>query len=180
MAPEHFGEDPAAPTFIYHSIVGLIEKSTATDPYLSEEDVVSERCTGNGGDVTTAGETYQELSRLTGGLRFPICQWNDFDIVFQTIAEDVVVQAEIACDFAIPEAPSQASFDLERVAVNYSPTDGSDAVQFGQAPTSGDCQENAFYIDGDSIVLCPEACDAIRSDPGSTVDVLFTCNSTLL
>ncbi len=180
MAPEHFGTADA-PTFIFHSITGVAEKATPTDPYLPSEPIVSETCTGNGGDVTNAGETYQELSILTGGLRLPVCQFQAYDTVFREIAEDVIVQTDIACDFPIPEAPAGAGdIDLDNVAVKYVKGDGSGEVQFGQAAVPGECQPEAFYIQDDRIVLCAEACDTIRADPLSSVDVLFTCESQII
>ena len=131
--------------------------------------------------VENAGEAYQDLSIRTGGLRFPLCQFDGFDVVFRTIAEDVIVKSSIACDFAIPEAPEGAGdINLDNVAVNYTLGDGSDEVTFLQAPSSGDCQMDAFYIDGDRIVLCPEACDTVQNDPLSSIDVLFTCESQII
>lgn len=178
-SPQHFGT-PEAPTFVWHSICGVEEKEIATDPYLPEEAIVEGKCSGNGGDVTSAGVTYQVLSALTGGLRFPICQWTAYDTVFQTIADDVVVHRSVACDFEIPDAPGGKTIDLDKVAVRYtSGVDGS-AVQLGQAPTVDDCQADAFYIDSARIHLCPGACETVRSDPQAEVDVLFTCESTLI
>ncbi len=180
MGPEHFGTTEN-PSFVFHSITGVAEKANATEPYLASEPLVVETCTGNGGDVTNAGETYQELSVLTGGLRLPVCQFQAYDAVFRAIAEDVIVKSEIACDFAIPEAPAGAgSLDLDNVAVNYVKGDGSGEVKFGQAAAPAECQPDAFYIQDDRIVLCAEACDTVRADPFSMVDVLFTCESQII
>jgi hypothetical protein len=180
LAPEHFGADPMNPNITWHSIIGLAEKAVVTDPYLPDEGIEDAECTGNDDEVTNAGQTYQELSIRTGGLRFPLCQFDAYDVVFQTIAEDVVVKSNIACDFAIPEPPRGEELDLGKVAVNYAPGDGGDPTQFGQALNSGVCQQDAFYIESDRIFLCPEACDAIRADPAANVDVLFTCESTII
>lgn len=179
MAPEHFGT-PDAPTFTFHSIIGVAEKAVPTDPYLPEEGMVSGICTGGGNVVENPGPAYQELSIRTGGLRFPLCQFTGFDVVFRRIAEDVVVKADIACDFAIPDPPAGTTLDLTKVAVNHVKGDGSGAVRFGQAATLDDCQAQAFYIADDRIVLCPEACTEIQNDAFSSVDVLFTCESTII
>lgn len=175
MAPE-FGT-AASPQFIFHSITGLAEKTDLTAPYLPDEPVQSVTCMG---DVTNAGETYQELSRMTGGLRFPLCQYAGYDVVFRTIAEDVVTRSTIACDFAIPPAPAGRELDLAKVAVNYTPGDGTAPIQFGQAATSAACQSNAFYIQDSRIWICPETCATIQADPNAAVDVLFTCESQII
>lgn len=180
MAPEHFGSDADHLNFIFHSIIGIAEKADPAAAYLPDEPVVSEKCTGNNNDVENAGESYQVLSQRTGGLRFPLCQFQAYDTVFRTIAEDVVVRSDIQCDFAIPEAPPDTELELNNVAVRYTPGDGSEAIEFGQAAVADQCQDDAFYIDGDRIFLCPETCDRIKADPLSSVDVLFTCSSTII
>lgn len=179
MAPEHFGTADA-PTFTFHSIIGVAEKPTPTDPYLPEEPLVSGICTGGGNVVENPGPVYQELSMRTGGLRFPLCQFSGFDAVFRRIAEDVVVKADIACDFAIPSPPEGTMLDLTKVAVNHVLGDGSGEVRFGQAATIDACEPNAFYIADNRIWLCPDACTAIQNDAFSSVDVLFTCESTII
>ncbi len=37
------------------------------------------------------------------------------------------------------------------------------------------CTE-AFFIDGDAVQHCPTVCDAIKTDPGAQVQVLFGCD----
>jgi hypothetical protein len=180
MGPEHFGTDPASPTFVFHSIIGLAEKFTPTAAYLPHEPVQPATCTGNDNEVQNAGESYQELSRLTGGLRFPLCQFGAYDVVFQRIAADVVERREIECDFELPAPPEGREFDLDNVAIAYSPGDGAEAVKFGQALTLEDCLPDAFYIAQDRLNLCPSTCAAVRRDPVASVTVLFTCESQLI
>jgi hypothetical protein len=180
MAPEHFGRDLTSPTFVFHSIVGLAEKpDAASDAYLSSEPLQTDTCTGNDNDVENAGESYQELSRITGGLRFPLCQFDAYDVVFQRIAEDVV-QTRIACDFPIPAPPRGLELDLNKVAIEYAPGSAAAPIKFGQAPSLADCQSNAFYIDNERLTLCPATCSTVRSDPVASVTVLFTCESQLI
>jgi hypothetical protein len=179
LSPEAFGT-PDAPRFVFHSIIGLAEKDPPTAPYLPDEPISDAKCTGNDTDVENAGQVYQELSRLTGGLRFPLCQFDGFDVVFRNIADDVVVQSAVACDFAIPTPPAGLTLNLDQVAVSLARGDGSGALQFGQTQGLADCQPGAFYIQGDRINLCPQACEVVRRDPAADVQVLFTCKSTFL
>ena len=51
------------------------------------------------------GTGHQALSKLTGGLRFPICSYANFDVVFNAIATDVVRNVEMQCD--VPLDPQQ-------------------------------------------------------------------------
>jgi hypothetical protein len=101
-------------------------------------------------------------------------------VVFRNIADDVVVQSAMACDFAIPTPPAGLTLNLDQVAVSLARGDGSGALQFGQTQGLADCQPGAFYIQGDRINLCPQACEVVRRDPAADVQVLFTCKSTFL
>jgi hypothetical protein len=176
MAPEHFGTDPTMPSFVFHSIVGVAEKADPTDPYLPTEPIETDRCPS----VTTEGRTYQELSILTGGLRFPLCGFDAYDVVFRRISEDVVTRTVVACDFAIPPPPPGKELEREKVAVSYVSGNGSDDLEFLQVLDPADCGPDAFYMTADRIELCPEACAFVQADENAHVDVLFTCESTII
>ncbi len=176
---DQFGT-PDDPNFVFHSIVGIKEKTNPTEAYLADEPIEMAVCTGNGAVIENAGLIYQELSVMTGGLRFPLCQFPGYDAVFRRIAEDVVVTSSIACDFAIPAPPPGLELDPNKVAVSYKPGDGTDPVEYGQVLSPDDCQPNAFYIEGGSIHLCDEVCSTLQEDPFAKVDVLFKCESTII
>jgi hypothetical protein len=181
LSPENFGT-AAHRKYTFHSIIGIGEKATVTDAWLASEPIQTSLCTGNGDTVENPGPVYQELSRLTGGLRFPICQFNAFNTVFETIANNVVSHAGIACQFDIPPAPAGRALELSNVAVSYDPGDGTAAKTFGQAHSLAECVPDAFYIDATNqqIVLCPDACDAAQTGLKPTIDVLFTCMPTYI
>jgi hypothetical protein len=178
LAPEQFGENGAQARLIWHSIVGLAQKDVPTEPYLAAEPVEDSRCSGN--SVFSSGSTYQDLSRLTGGLRFPICEFDGYDRVFQAIADDVVSRSGIACGFPIPTPPSGQRLELDKVAVAYTRGDGAGVQTFGQVTDQSKCDEDAFLIEGDAINLCPQACAKINRDALAAVDVVFSCSSTLI
>jgi hypothetical protein len=177
LAPDQFGADPSQPRFVWHSIVGLAELPVVTDPYVPADPVETRECTG---DVANAGATYQELSRLTGGLRFPICQFDGYDAVFRRIATDVVLSSSGVCNFAIPAPPQGRMLDLDKVAVSYQPGAGGAPVVLGRAPDAAACRSDGFLVDASGVHLCPEACDVVAADDQASVSVLFTCQSTLL
>jgi len=179
LSPENFGTS-AQRKYVFHSIIGIGEKPKPTDAWLPSEDIQQSLCTGNADTVENPGVVYQELSRLTGGLRFPICQFNAFDTVFQTIANNVASHAGIACSFAIPPAPPDRELDLAKVAVSYDAGDGSATKTYGQAMSAAACVPDAFYIDTATqhIELCPDACAAAQGGLKPTINVLFTCAET--
>jgi hypothetical protein len=177
LAPEQFGTDPSQLRFVWHSIVGLAELPVATDPYAPADPIETRECTGN---VYNAGAVYQELSRLTGGLRFPICEFDGYDAVFRRIAADVVQNTTTVCNFAIPAPPEGRVLDLDKVAVSYQPGGGGTPLLLGRAATAADCRADGFVMDAATVSLCPQACDVVGTDDHASVSVLFTCESTLL
>ena len=95
--PDQFGT-PEKRNYVFFSIVGMMEKPVATDddtgfqidplgepadPFTPSEGITSDVCS----TAVGAGHGYQWLSKITGGLRFPVCQAEKFDIVFEKIAE---------------------------------------------------------------------------------------------
>jgi hypothetical protein len=177
LSPAQFGADPSRLAFVWHSIVGLAERPVSTDPYEPGDPIETDECAG---DVVNAGATYQELSRLTGGLRFPICEFEGYDAVFQRVASDVVLGSRNVCDFAIPSPPPGRALDLDKVAVSYQPGAGGSPLLFGRAPSTADCRGDGFLVDAAGVHLCPEACNVVGSDARAAVSVVFTCQSTLL
>lgn len=177
LSPADFGPAPNQVQFVWHSIVGLAERAIATDPYTPVDAIEDEECDGN---VFNAGTTYQELSRLTGGLRFPICEFAGYDAVFRRIAEDVSESRGVACGFAIPEPPGSRALDLDGIAVSYQPGSGGAAQQFGRVEDPAVCGPDAFLVDAAGVRLCPEACELVKADARGLIDVLFTCEDTRL
>lgn len=171
---------PAAPNFRFHSIIGIGEKPVPTEPWLPDEPVQTSTCTGNQDTVENPGPVYQELSKATGGLRFPLCQFTAFDAVFDKIAKDVASHATIRCEFPVPPPPAGKELDLSTVAVSYSPDDVTPAKTFGQAMNLAECVPDAFYVDvaSNKILLCPETCAAAQRGSNPKIDVLFTCEPT--
>lgn len=179
LSSAHFGT-AAAPTFTFHSIIGLKEKADVTAAYLPNEPVQLAKCAGHGAVIPHVGTLYQELSIQTGGLRFPICEFPGYDAVFRRIAEDVTIKSSIRCDFSIPMPTTGTLLVRDNVAVNHVRASGAGNLKLGQVPAAAQCRPDAFYIENDRVWLCPTACDAVKADLGAEIEVLFTCESQLL
>jgi hypothetical protein len=177
LDPEAFGAGEA-PDFVFHSVVGLLQKPEPTEPYAAEELLQPEPCLDGQFTVASAGEAYQELSRVTGGLRFPLCEIESYDEVFRQIAGDVIVSGGLACDFPLPAAPDDRQVDPDHVGVTL--RSGAVARSLGQAITSEDCGADAFFLAEGRVQLCPEACAIVQADADAQVDVLLACESTVI
>lgn len=172
MAPEHFGALDEDRRYRFYSVVSMAPNEPPEAPYGPTDPLITTTCSET--DVN-AGLGYQALSRLSGGVRFPLCQPSAFASIFRAIAEDLISGSPIECDFPIPEPPPGQVLDRKRIAVEYTPSDGGDVVLFGPVEEASACQKNAFYIEGDDVRLCPETCADVRSDDAAKVRVLFDC-----
>jgi hypothetical protein len=173
MAPEFFGTKDKR-NYRVHSIVGLDAKGTvpATEPLI----------TGTCGTSDGAGLGHQALSMLTGGLRYPICRYDDYREVFNTLATDTIETAQLSCDWAIPPPPTETVFDSTKVNVEYKPGNGAASEVLPNVASEGDCGsgDGWFYNDNAAptrINACPKTCTALKADPAGTVDIAFGCTT---
>ncbi|MBK8251477.1 MAG: hypothetical protein IPK82_02265 [Polyangiaceae bacterium] len=172
LDPEQFGTD-AARNYVWHSIIGLAEKAVPTEAYAPTDPVATGVC----GTAVASGTAYQVLSQVTGGLRFPICEFASFDVVFQEIAKGVIAGAKIDCALPVPEPPPGETIDLATVVLEYTPGNGGAVVKMSQVGSAAMCKPDAFYIENNVIQLCPDACALVQSDDKAKIDVLFGCST---
>lgn len=97
LAPEHFGSDPTAPGFVFHSVVGVRQRAFGNVAYGPGEPLETIACGTGATAADNAGQSYQTLSRLTGGLRFSICATNALPLVLTTLASDVIARSTLPC-----------------------------------------------------------------------------------
>lgn len=170
--PKMFG-DAMKRNYVWHSIAGLHENNPATKPWAPADAVQTTVCSG--GDAVAPGQVYQRLSKLTGGLRFPICEYASFDAVFNQIALGVIDGAKVACDFPVPMPPPNQKIDPDTIIVEYTPMGTGTPISYKQVPTLAQCMPNAFYIDANRIYLCPAACTTVQQDSKAKLDITFDC-----
>ena len=173
---KQFG-DATDRNYVWHSIIGLKQNSPATKAWLPTDPVQTTMCTGS--EVFGAGADYQNLSIMTKGLRFPICQYASFDAVFNQVAMGVIAGTKVACDFPLPMPPPGQKVDLDSVSIDYTPMGMGTPTSFKQVLNLGACGPNSFYISGDRIHMCPETCADVQKDSKAKVEVLFDCLSII-
>jgi hypothetical protein len=185
LSEEQFGSDSAR-KYVWHSIVGLPSKPAPmqNEPYTASEPIQAAKCSS----AEAPGRAYEALSRMTDGLRFPICaadaavgtgELDGFDAIFRRIAQGVVEGSKVACDFAVPQPPMGAALDRKTVEVVYTPSTGDKKpVSFREVADKAGCgtQSSDFYFNGDRIELCASACTRVQSDSMAAVGVRFGCS----
>lgn len=173
LDPTMFGT-AAARKYTFHTIIGLQENNPPTAPWLPTDPLIPSTCTGFAISLSP-GESLQQVSIVSKGLRFPVCQFGGFDVVFQQIATDVVQKTELACELPFPTAPDGQTIDPNTIQLVYE--DGaSQSTTFVQVAGPGDCKPNAFYVEGQTLRLCPEACEFVNTDAMGSMDVQYGCD----
>jgi hypothetical protein len=170
LDPEQFGTAMQR-NYVWHSLIGLKENNPATKEYDPGDPVVTGVCK----TAVNSGPGYQVLSQMTGGLRFPICQYMSFDVVFQAIAKGVIEGAKVACEFPVPEPPSGETLDLSTVVLQYTPMGMGDPQLMKQVTSAAECKPSSFYIENGTIKLCPDTCATVQADDKAKINILFGC-----
>lgn len=170
LDPEQFG-DAQSRNYVWHSIVGLPENDPPTAAYAPADPIVEGHCS----TAVAPGTAYQVLSQITGGLRFPICQFASFDVVFKEIAKGVIEGATVSCEFPVPDPPAGETIDLSTVVIEYTPGSGGGVQKMKQVAGAAQCMPATFYIENGTIKLCPDACAVVQADDKAKINILFGC-----
>ena len=180
LSPEHFGT-AGAPSYRFHSIVGLAANSPANQAWPPDAALQTATC---GSSVVWPGLAHQALSRLTGGLRYPICQSDDFGAIFNAIADTVVVDAKLSCEWAIPAPPPGQTLDYAKVNLEYQPAGAGAPEIIPKVESSSKCGSDAgwFYdrevgAKPEKVVVCPASCEVFKAAEGAGVNIAFGCDT---
>jgi hypothetical protein len=176
LAPEQFGTKDKR-NYAFYSIVGMMEKpeavdddtglsidpnGTVTDLFSPGEGIVSDVCSS----AVNSGMGYQWLSKMTGGLRFPVCQAASFDVVFEKIALSIDSIASVVCVLDMPVNGVEGQVDVTTVQVEIETIDGELQTLHSVSDQSA-CSAaiNEFYYDknANTVVLCPDTCIESKS-----------------
>ncbi len=132
------------------------------------------------GKSSLRGRVYEKLITQTGGIISDLCM-QDFDPVFDELANSVV-ESSISCEWEIPSPPEDETLDPAKVNVEFEDNDGKTHT-IGHADSKSDCEsaEQAWYYDNnedpETIFMCPQTCDWIRSELNSKVTITFGCET---
>ena len=159
LSAEQFGT-AADRNYVFHSILGMVENTPATAAWPPSEPVQEAQCSP--GSVRD-GRIHQSISVGTGGLRFPLCNNDNFNVIFQQIADDVVDGAALPCSYSLGEPPDGDEFDFDRVIAYYTPG-GGETGKLSRVADAASCTADGYYVEADVITLCPATCDAVQTD----------------
>jgi hypothetical protein len=129
--------------------------------------------------AAAVGEVYRELVAQTGGLAGDLCL-QDFQPVFDELARGIVTGSQLACEWAIPAPGSGATFESDKVNVQYTTTTTPAPQTVFYVDGASQCTpQGGWYYDNAAnpsrISVCPSVCDAVKIDSSAKIDILFGC-----
>jgi hypothetical protein len=151
-----------------------------TVPWAPTDPIVEDVCTGPGGgdaNGVAPGFGHQHLAILTGGLRYSNCLNDDFDAMFNAVAEGIVEGAQASCEYDVP-VPQGGIVNLDETEVAYEPGGGGSPLLLDQVSDEIDCNgDDGFYFDvgGEKLFLCPATCTTVQANPDARVNIDFGC-----
>jgi len=153
---------------------------TALDPAkLAGVTVHAIYCFNGNGDCVQKGQAYEDLVNLTGGIHGNLAL-QDFKPIFDQMANNVIANGQLPCEFNIPEPPMGETLDPNRVNVVFTDGNGNE-TDILQVPNQASCgaANGGWYYDIPSaptkVLLCPASCTVVQGDDMGKVDVLFGC-----
>ena len=161
----------AALEYVFHSIIGLAA-NPAGGAWPASAAAQAGTC---GAGAVNNGSVYQELSIATGGLRFPLCDNNNFDVIFQEVADGVVDGVVLECSYVPAEPTDGGDLDFSRVVGYYRPGGTGAPVGLGRVPNAGACVANSYYVSAGVITLCPATCATVTADETAKLDFHVAC-----
>lgn len=130
------------------------------------------------------GTVYAQLTAQTGGILADLCA-QDFDPIFQNMAEGVVTSSQLSCTYDIPPPPEGETLNPDQVNVTFTPGGGSEMPIYNVPGGLGACGANGgwYYDDPQNptqILICPSTCTTLQNDVNGTVDVVFGCDTEVV
>jgi len=84
-------------------------------------------------------------------------------VIFNEIAQDVVETTPLACEFAIPDPPEPLVIDPDTIQVIVAIA--GVATVLHQVTDLAACEADAFYVENETVILCPQACAQVQATP---------------
>lgn len=150
----------------------------ALDPALFERWTFSGiYCFSECPEAAEIGRIYMDLVAQTGGVSGDLCL-QDFEPVFDALAQAVIGASSVDCQWDIPPPPAGQTFDIGRVNVQYTPSTGTAPEPVFYVPSASECGPDGgwFYddrVNPTQLLACPSTCALLEDNPETQLDVLF-------
>ncbi|MCG8421154.1 MAG: thrombospondin type 3 repeat-containing protein [Proteobacteria bacterium] len=163
--------------YVFHSIIGIKDHPSG-GAWPPTDALEPEKCSENNNAINS-GSIYQELSIMTNGLRFPLCNNDNFDAIFSAIADDVVNGVSLPCTY-VANPTGNGDVNIDRSIVVYQPGDGSGFEQFKQVENSAGCVDGGYFLNNETFTLCPATCNRVRLDETGKITLRVGCADVIV
>lgn len=170
----HFGA-PGSRNYVFHTIAGLGPNTDPADVWPPSAPLVDTQCQ----TAESKGFAYQQLSVVTGGVRYPVCEFDSYDAVFRTIATGIVEDARIDCSMRLPAVGEQEVLDTQRMVLQFRAEGDEPAEVVTRVDNAGACGANNFYLTDSTIELCPDLCSRATASESGELVVFAECDLRL-
>lgn len=147
------------------------------DPYQLHAIVCPWMCP----EAAEIGQTYLDLLAQTNGVLGDLCA-QDFQTVFDELADAVIAGVPLSCEFDIPAPPEGMTLDPDLVNVELDDgAGGLEVIPRVDAPVDCVSVPEGWYYDDplapQQISLCPQTCSKAQSYEMGAVNVQFGCST---
>jgi hypothetical protein len=153
--------DPSYNPYVFHAIVCPYDCPEAAD----------------------VGQIYMNLINQTGGVLGDLCM-QDFQTVFDELADAVIEGVPLSCQFDIPQPPMGMNLDPDLVNVELD--DGAGNLEdIPRVDNLGECMNHpeGWYYDDPvnpvQIFLCPQTCSKAQEYEMGAINVKFGCETLM-
>lgn len=166
-----FGADGSR-NYVFHSVVGVAPKEDPRQAYGPGEPLVDAQCT----TAESKGFAYQRLSIVTGGLRYPVCEFESYDAVFGEVATGIIEDAQIDCSIRLPPVAEDQALDRDRMVLQFTPEEGASTRVVTRVENEAACGSDNFYLSESTVELCPDVCQRATASQTGELVVLAECD----
>ena len=125
------------------------------------------------------GTVYQQLISTTGGVEGNLCE-QQFQPIFEAVAQQVIGGATLSCSWEIPPPPAGEEFDKDEVNIEFDDGQGG-TLEIGRVDDPSQCGgvTDGWYYDDPAnpavIQTCPQTCDKIQGFEQAEIAIIFGC-----
>lgn len=130
-----------------------------------------------------AGKVYLDLINKTDGVFGDLCK-QDFKPVFDVLSTEVIENAGLACEWAIPAPMGEDMIDYGKVNVDFDDGQGK-VTPIGKVDDPADCAGvvDGWYFDDPAmptkILVCPQTCAKIQLAANAAMKIKFGCETII-
>jgi hypothetical protein len=155
----------------FHFMAGFIPKPPQ-DAWLPADPVVATK------KCAKVGAYGQDLSILTGGLRFSMCEYTSYPDYFEQLAKSEVAEIPIQCQFPIPTDASGGEIDPNTIELELE--SGGNTQEIHQVHGQDECASGGFYVATGQIELCPNTCADVQASLETSLTVKHGCATSFV